>query len=167
MNELLSWSLERAREQTLSLVGDLTPDVACRQATAREHHAVWILGHLLLGDSYLLSLLGATELPPDFPGLLERYGPKSSPTTSVADYEPVGALADRLRSTGIQRLVAVRAMTPVELGGATPDAFLARAQPTIAHHLHALICHEGYHAGQLSAWRHNHGLGPVRWSFAP
>ena len=167
MNDLLPWALERARDQTLSLVGDLEPDQACRQATSGEHHAVWILGHLLLGDTYLLSLLGASELAPDFARLLERYGPKSSPTASSADYEPVTVLAERLHTTGIQRLAVVRGMTPTDLGGPTPDAFLARAQPTIAHHLHALVCHEGYHAGQLSAWRHNHGLGPVRWSFAP
>src|SRR5690348_3863449 len=130
MNELLSWALERARQQTLSLVADLDPDAACRQSTPREHHPVWILGHLLLGDTYLLSLLGPTELAPDFPRLLEQFGPRSLATSASTDYEPPETLAARLRATGIARAAAVRSMTPAELGGATPDSFLARAQPT-------------------------------------
>jgi hypothetical protein len=167
MNDLLIWSLAGARAQTLSLVADLDPATACRQSVPGEHHPVWILGHLLLGDTYLLSLLGAGDLSGDFPELLERYGLKASPTGSSADYPPVATLAARLRSTGERRLSALAAMTPADLARPTPDAFLARAQPTIGHHLQALVCHEGYHAGQLSAWRHARGLGAVRWAFAP
>ena len=50
MQDLLIWSLENARRQTLLLVADLPEEQMCRQSAAGENHPAWILGHLLLGD---------------------------------------------------------------------------------------------------------------------
>jgi hypothetical protein len=58
-------------------------------------------------------------------------------------------------------------MSVEDLARPLPDAFLARAQPTIGHHLQALLFHEGYHCGQVSAWRKRHGFAAVRWSMGP
>ncbi len=60
------------------------------------------------------------------------------------------------------RVARVSAMTARELTAPLADAFLGAAQPTMGHHLHSLVFHEGYHAGQLSAWRGAHGLAAVR-----
>jgi hypothetical protein len=54
-------------------------------------------------------------------------------------------------ATGRRRLDAIGRMTLVDLARPTPDDVLAQTQPTIGHHLQVLVCHEGYHGGQLSA----------------
>ena len=167
MKEMLVWALTRARQQTLTLAVDVPPDQACLQAVPGEQHAVWILGHLLLSDTYLLSLLGVENLSADFPSLLSRYGPGAAPLPSLDHYDPAPALVDRLESAGSRRLDALRRMTLDDLRRPNPDVVLAQTQPSIGHHLHALVCDEGYHAGQLAAWRRVHGFGPVRWAFAP
>jgi hypothetical protein len=167
MNDVLAWALQRAREQTLSLVMDIGPDQSGSQSVVGERHPLWVLGHLLLGDTYLLGLLGVEPLSGDFPDLLRKYGPASVPTPRLDAYDSMSNLVVGLSGAGARRVEAVRRMTPKELGEALPDPVLAQAQPTMAHHLHALVCHEGYHAGQLSAWRRAHGFPPTRWAFAP
>jgi hypothetical protein len=167
MIDLLVWALGNAREQTLTLVADIPQESACRQSVPGERHPVWILGHLLLGDVYLLTLLGADSLSDDFQTLMRRYGPGATPAPALDHYDAKPALVDRLAATGVRRLDVIRRLTLVDLSRTTPDATLARAQPTLGHHLQALVCHEGYHGGQLSAWRRAHGLGSTRWAFAP
>jgi DinB superfamily len=167
MNKPLVWALDHARQQTLGLVADLRPEQSCLQSLPGEHHATWILGHLLLGDIYLMVLLGADQLSEDFPALLGRYGPAAPPQPSPEHYDAPATLVERLTSIGSRRLQAIGRMTVAELEQSTPDPFLVQSQPTIAHHLQSLVCHEGYHAGQLAAWRRAHGLTPARWAFAP
>lgn len=161
----LAWALHRAREQTHRLASGFPPSQSADQATPGERHPEWILGHLCLGDAYLLSLLGS-ELPADFPVLLARYGPDSSPQTGPGTGRRFPALVERLGALGVRRHEALSRLTPADLGRALPDPVLARAQPTLGHHLHALLAHEGYHAGQLAAWRKGHGVPPVSWAFA-
>ena len=57
MAESLAWALNQAREQTLALVADVPPHAMQVQAAPDERHPAWILGHLLLADSYLIHLL--------------------------------------------------------------------------------------------------------------
>ena len=167
MNDPLAWALANARQQTLALVADIPPERMTEQSLPEERHPLWILGHLLLGDTYLLSLLGVESLSSDFDGLLRHYGPGAEPTSRLEEYDSKAILIDRLSASGTRRVDAVRRMTVADLGQGMPDPYLAQAQPTIAHHLLALVCHEGYHAGQLSVWRRTHGLQPARWVFAP
>jgi hypothetical protein len=166
MSEALAWALENARHQTLALVADLNDEQMCQQTTPGEHHPAWILGHLLLGDVYLLALLKVEDLPDDFPGLLQTYGPGATPTPTWERYPSKEFLTERLTASGSRRLAAVRAMTSAALKRPTPDPLLVTAQPTIGHHLHALVFHEGYHGGQLSSWRHAKRLPPIRWTLA-
>lgn len=166
MNDYLAWALDHARQHTLALVADI-PEAAIQGQTAPgERHPAWLLGHLLLADTYLLFLLGVQPLSDDFPHLLARYGPASAPVLDVVDGS-ARDLADRLRTTHTARVARVRAMTDQELARPLADALLARAQPTMGHHLQALVFHEGYHAGQLSSWRKAHGLTSVRWTLGP
>lgn len=167
MNVLLAWALQKARQQTLSLVEDLREEQMCFQSIAAENHPAWILGHLLLGDIYLLSLLEAQNLSEDFSDLLHKYGPGTTPTSSFGNYDSKFALVGRLTETGAQRLNAVQQMSSEAFARPTPDKILARAQPTLGHHLHALVFHEGHHSGQLASWRKRQGLSPVPGAFAP
>ncbi|MEK7725080.1 MAG: DinB family protein [Acidobacteriota bacterium] len=164
MKDLLIWSLEKARKQTLALVENLPENQMCNQSVAGENHPIWILGHLLLGDTYLLSMLKVQELSADFAGLLSKYGPNSKPSPTLEYYDSKHFLVDRLTETGFLRLDAVRQMK--NLDQPTPDETLARTQSTIGHHLQMLVFHEGHHCGQLSSWRKLQGLPAVKGIFA-
>ena len=159
--------MEHARAHVLALVADVPEERMCLQSVAGEHHANWTLGHLLLSDSYLLFLLGVRPLSDDFTILLRKFGPGAVASGSEGDYEAKSVVSARLAETGALRANAIRAMSDSDLAAPTPDAVLARTQPTIGQHLQALVFHEGYHAGQLSAWRKSHGFAAVRWVFAP
>jgi hypothetical protein len=163
----LSWALIQARKQTLSLVAGVPQSAACSQAFEGEHHPAWIVGHLLLADSYLLHLLGVEELGSDFSRLLTCFGPGATPTPEPGPYDSLDVLVARLRDTGEERVVAVHQLAAADYSRPLPDPVLARVQPTIGHHLNTLIYHEGYHGGQLAAWRRNHHLPPAPWTFAP
>jgi hypothetical protein len=113
-----------------------------------------------------LFLLGIEPLADDAPTLLEHFGRASAPAARP-DYYSKRQLIDRLRRTSVVRLARVVVMSDLELAQPMSDALLAQAQPTIGHHLHSLVFHEGYHSGQLSAWRKTHGLTAVRWTFGP
>ena len=164
MSEVLIWSLETARQQTLSLVDDLHDDQMCLQSVAGENHPAWILGHLLLGDIYLLSMLKVRELSADFSDLLSKYGPASNSILTLAHYDSKHFLVERLTETGLLRLEAIRNMK--NLDKATPDETLARTQPTIGHHLQILVFHEGHHCGGLASWRKAQRLSVVKGIFA-
>ncbi len=166
MSLYLAWALDRARAHTLALVTDIPADAMQHLATPGERHPAWLLGHLLLADSYLLHLLAVQPLPDDFSTLIERHGPASAPTAEAA-YDSKDALVARLTATNAARVAHVAAMSAADLAQALPDAHLAQAQPTIGHHLHALVFHEGYHSGQLSAWRKAHGLTATHWTPGP
>lgn len=167
MREQLAWALERAREQALALVDDVRPEDMCVQAVPGGRHPAWILGHLLLADTYLLFLLGTRELPSDFPALLRTCGPGAMPTSDAGVYDAKALLVRRLVETGALRVGVVRDMTTGAFERPLPDDVLARAQPTVGHHLQSQVFHEGYHNGQLSSWRKARGLTPGRWTFGP
>ena len=164
MSDLLIWSLENARRQTLNLVEDLRDEQMCLQSAARENPPAWILGHLLLGDKYLLSMLKVRELSADFADLLRKYGPASNPNSTFGHYDSKQFLVERLTETGLLRLDAVRKMK--NLDQPTPDETLARTQPTIGHHLQMLVFHEGHHCGGLASWRKAQKLSAVKGIFA-
>jgi hypothetical protein len=164
MSDLLIWSLENARKQTLSLVEDLREDQMCLQTAAGENHPAWVLGHLLLGDIYLLSMLKVRELSADFMDLLGKYGPNSNPNPMRENYHSKQVLVERLTETGFRRTGALRRMK--DFDQPTPDETLARTQPTIGHHLQILVFHEGHHCGQIAAWRRAQRLPAVKGIFA-
>ncbi len=166
MTNSFAWALHQARAQTLALVADLPADVARADPAAGEKRPAWILGHLLLADTYLLHLLTGEPLADDFSLLLERYGPASD-SRARGESDPLDRFIDRLRQTNEARVARVSMMTEQDLAAPLADAFLARAQPTMGHHLQSLMFHEGYHAGQLSAWRTAYGCAAVRWTMGP
>ena len=166
MTHSLAWALHHARQQTLALVADVPDEVAHERSTPGVKPPAWFLGHLLLADTYLLHLLSGEPLTGDFAVLLERYGPASESRPS-GEHHPLALFVARLRQTNAARVGRVAAMTEQDLATPLRDSVLARAQPTIGHHLQSLVFHEGYHAGQLSAWRTAHGLAAVRWTMGP
>lgn len=114
MSDLLIWSLENARKQTLSLVEDLRDEQMCLQTSVKENHPAWILGHLLLSDIYLLSMLKSSVLSADFMDLLGKYGPHSNPNSISENYESKQFLVERLTETGLLRTDAIRQMNTLD-----------------------------------------------------
>ena len=163
MIETLDWSLRMVREQTLREMTDIPFETFHLQEYPGEAHPAWILGHLLLADIYLLHLLDGRALSPDFSDLLCAHGPGSTPGQDSAVYLPAPDFIQRLQDTGRQRSMAISTMAPDGLQRPMPDANLAATQPTLGHHLHAQVFHEGHHQGQLAAWRRLHGFGPGHW----
>src|SRR5262245_21793220 len=129
MNDYLAFALSRARAHTLSLVADIPPEAIQIQSNPLERNPVWLLGHLLLADVYLLSLLGAEPISDDFQLLLAHYGPSSAPTSETPHHSK-RQLVDRLTRTNGSRLTRIQKMVDSELARAMPDVFLAEAQPT-------------------------------------
>jgi uncharacterized damage-inducible protein DinB len=166
MGDYLAWALDRAREHTLALVADVPPEAMRLQVAAGERHPAWLLGHLLLADTYLLSLLTAEPPGEEFQSLLEHYGPASAPVAQ-APYDSKNQLIDGLSRANAVRVARVQAMADRDLARPMTDTLLARVQPTIGHHLQSLVFHEGYHSGQLSSWRKTHGFAAVHWTFGP
>ncbi|HMS42344.1 MAG TPA: DinB family protein [Pyrinomonadaceae bacterium] len=164
MNEVLIWSLQQARKQTFALVEDLRDEQMCLQTFAKENHPAWILGHLLLGDIYLLSMLKSSELSADFMELLSKFGPNSNPNSNSKNYGSKDFLVKRLTETNLLRTNAIRKIK--NLDKPTPDVTLAQTQPTIGHHLQMLVFHEGHHCGQIAAWRKAQKLSAVKGIFA-
>ena len=164
MSDLLIWSLENARRQTLNLVEDLRDEQMRLQSAAGENPPAWILGHLLLGDVYLLSMLKARELSADFMELLEKYGPNSNPNLPNANYDSKDFLVESLTETNLHRTNAIRQLK--NLDAPTPDETLVKIQPTIGHHLQTLVFHEGHHCGNIAVWRKANKLPAVKGIFA-
>jgi uncharacterized damage-inducible protein DinB len=168
VSDHIAWALRRAREQTFALMADVPAAAMQRQFVPGERHPAWLLGHLLLADSYLLFLLDARPLPDDFPQLIAQYGPASAPAPEgEAQAHSKDELVGRLSATDAARVARVLTMSDEALARPLADAHLAQAQPTIGHHLMGLVFHEGYHGGQLAAWRKAHGFAPTRWTSGP
>ena len=146
------------------MVEDLRDEQMFLQSAAGENPPAWILGHLLLGDVYLLSMLKVREFSADFADLLSKYGPNSNPVLTRRNYDSKQFLVERLTETGLLRTGAVRNMK--NLDQPTPDETLVRTQPTIGHHLQMLVFHEGHHCGQISSWRKAQRLSAVKGIFA-
>ena len=163
MSATIGWALRRARDQTLRLAAEI-PDNGDSAPAGQDPR--WLLGHLVLADTYLLHLLDGSALPDRFPRLLATYGPERF-RDPAARLGAIAELLADLTETGHRRDTLIAAMTGPDFDRAMPDPVLAGSQPTIGHHLQALVCHEGYHAGQLSSWRRRLELAPVRWTFAP
>lgn len=119
------------------------------------------MGHLLLADNYLLSLLKVRELSADFADLLSEYGPDSN--SALGNFDTKKFLVENLRQTNSLRLDAIRKMQNFDQ--LMPDETLRRTQPTIGHHLQMLIYHEGHHGGNIASWRKAQKLSAVKGIF--
>jgi uncharacterized damage-inducible protein DinB len=153
MNDLLVWSLSKAREQTLNLVADLDDEQMCQQMVVGENHPAWTLGHLFLGDCMLLSLFKIPGIPKMPEGWREVYAPGNAPSADKSLYHPKVELIERLIETGKVRNQVISELTFEDLSRPTPDPNFAIVQPTLGHILHYLLFHEGNHGGQLAMWR--------------
>lgn len=158
MNDLLVWSLGKAREQTLNLVTDLDEELMCQQSVIGENHPAWTLGHLFLGDCMVFTLLQVPNAPKMPESWWETYAPGNAPVGDKNRYHSKKELIEKLIESDKVRKLAISKLTSEDLSRPTPDPRFAATQPTVGHLLHYLLFHEGNHGGQLAAWRKSRNL---------
>lgn len=158
MNDLLVWSLGKARQQTLNLVADLTEAQMYQQSVPGENHPAWTLGHLLMADYFIFLLLKIPNTPQMTENLWNTYGPGHTPPLEREKYLPKEQLVEQLIEGDRIRRQFIQEMTSADLAQPTPEPRIAASQPTLGHFLHYMLFHEGNHGGQLAAWRKTQGL---------
>ena len=168
MQQLLIDNLRIGFQANLAYGEKLAAGVEAKDMTLQPvpgvNHPAWILRHLSAYHPVLLGLL-AGETPED--PKTHRFGMQSSPVADPAEYGPwdevvseyvtggtaILASLDLLGSDDAHLSVLMRKM-PVERW--------QQKFPMVGSVLgYLLIHHEGYHLGQLSAWRRFRGLASV------
>ncbi|MGC8625847.1 MAG: DinB family protein [Phycisphaerae bacterium] len=149
------------RNATLKLVADLTDDQMTLQPAPKTNHPAWVLGHLLLSEGTCLALLGGTAPILDA-NWKEIYGSGSTPVADKSKYKPQKFYLDHLADVREQIITRLKTIKPEDLAKPHPDPTRRQRFPTIGHTIFMYgTWHEGYHAGQLSAWRRVLGLPAV------
>lgn len=148
--------------QKLAAAVDAADMVA--QPAAGVNHPAWILRHLSAYHPVLLDLL-AGDTPED--PKTHRFGMESSPIADAAEYGPWDAVVGDYLDGGAKVLAAVEALAGDDQAHATltrpmPVPRWAEKFPQVGSIMsYLLIHHEGFHLGQLSAWRRVRGLPGV------
>ncbi len=161
MLEAFIGTITHTRNATLKLVADLTDDQLTIQPAPKMNHPAWVLGHLLMVEANFLSLLGGTA-PALEANWKEIYGGGSVPVADKTRYKPKQFYLDQLAQIRSQIIEKLKAVKPEQLAQPHPDPARRDRFPTIGHTVFMYgTWHEGYHAGQLSAWRRVQGLPPA------
>ncbi len=161
MLEAFIGTITLTRNATLKLVADLTDDQLTIQPAPKMNHPAWVLGHLLMVEANFLSLLGGTA-PALEANWKEIYGGGSVPVADKTRYKPKQFYLDQLAQIRSQIIEKLKAVKPEQLAQPHPDPARRDRFPTIGHTVFMYgTWHEGYHAGQLSAWRRVQGLPPA------
>jgi hypothetical protein len=149
------------RNATLKLVADLTDDQMTLQPAPKTNHPAWVLGHLLLSEGTCLTLLGGTA-PALEVNWKEIYGSGSTPVADKSRYKSKKFYLDHLAALRAQIIERLKTIRPEDLAKPHPDPARRERFPTVGHTIFMYgTWHEGYHAGQLSAWRRVQGLPAV------
>jgi hypothetical protein len=133
-------------------VADVADDQMCLRPAGSPGHPTWQLGHLCFVRA---SLLRAFRILPDMPKQwIELFQRGSKPTTDAADYPDKQTLLSTLTSLHQRLLSTIEALSEEALEKPNPVEFLRGSAPTIRMLLTLLLTtHDGYHIGQLAAWR--------------
>jgi len=148
---LRAWSHQR--EYAERLTADLTPDLVFRvpPGGALMNNPAWVLCHLSVYSPVLVGMLtgGSPEDP-----LEHRYGRKSAPTLSPADYPGWSALRGHYLDSHELVVPALRGAPPEVLEAPpTIERFRSRWPRLRDVVVHLMVHHESVHLGQISAWR--------------
>ncbi len=151
-------SLDLARRRTMALVADLTDAQLTAQPEGWDNHPAWTLGHLFLLDAYLADFLTPDDAPPLDERWIAVYGPNSMPVADANRYMTKAELLERLDTVRAVVIGAIAALPDEALMDDLPDDAPGPDLPSYHHLILHTLWHEGYHAGQLAAWRRAMGL---------
>jgi hypothetical protein len=141
-------------------VADVPAEQMCARPTGAPGHPAWQLGHLSFVRASLLRAFGP---PPEFPNeWTDLFRTGSRPTTDPTGYPAKEALLGKLKSLNEQVLAVVSSLPEQALDGPNPVESLRGRLPTVRMLVALLLTtHDGYHVGQLAAWRGAMKLRPI------
>lgn len=143
------------------LVGDLTAEQMCQQASGVVNHPAWSLGHLAGASAMLLKTLGHDATLPE--GWDDVFKTGGIPSGDASIFPSKDELIAALESLHERVAAAVETVAPATLAAPHPHEGMRKYFPTVGDMVVFLMTsHEMDHLGQLAAWRRAMGLGPAK-----
>lgn len=156
--EFIQNGLDSSKQFACMLLDDMreTPFV---EPTPGGNHPLWILGHLAIGESFLLDecLQGK---PNRFPELTERFGPGSTPDTDPANYPTYDELRPKFDEIRVASLAYLEQLTEDDLDKPTHKSEVPFFS-TVGNCYLAMIMHVMNHSGTVTAARRAAGKPPL------
>jgi len=122
-------NLEFTRVYLHRLVDDLPDDDLASRTEGVANHPAWTLGHLAVGWSAALSLVGRDPMIPE--GWSDLFGPGSEPRDDRSAYPPKAELVDVLDRQQAALVDGLASLTPERASEQTPIDFLRDVFPTV------------------------------------
>ncbi len=160
ISQLAIEQLNGSRRFVLGLIETLTDEqLIVRAAGSTGNHALWVMGHLALGeDRFVSSFHGVDEVLPQEHRDLFDVG--TTPKANADDYPSRGELLRRLDTMRARTIDWVAAMNSDSLWQPSPES-LAHVAPNAISAAYTLANHDFLHAGQLATIRASLGMKPL------
>ena len=144
------------------LTNDLTDEQFTLQPSGVNHPA-WILGHLCCARIWLTDALKLPDVKGwDGAAWLEKFNRGSKIVPERGSYPTKAELLATLEQVHQEVETAVLAMSDADLAQPLKDERIRAIFPNVGSMLTGLMTmHEGFHMGQLSAWRRAMGMKPL------
>ena len=151
----LNWT----RQCTEDIIKGFPENKLTFQTNETDTHVLWTLGHLILSDRWILSMVGGGEY--EVPESYEKlFGFQSKAVASADAYPPIAELRRHFDESR-RRLVAwLEQVDDDQLKKAVDDGGMGFAK-TALDALSKQMWHEGWHAGQIAPLRRALGLKPA------
>jgi uncharacterized damage-inducible protein DinB len=158
--EAASYALEFSARMIDMYFADLTPAELLHRPTAAANCPAWTLGHLILSERWMASMVGASEstLPP-LPEGFERRFSRADNAPAADDYGDTSTLLPLFHAHRRALVAAVKA-APVEKL-AEPQANRMNLFSTVGEAILFNALHQTMHAGQVTITRRALGRPPV------
>lgn len=159
--ETLLFPLHVHAEKGRTLVEDLSAEQMIAQPGSPAeglavNHPAWLLAHL---NCYLPVAAGLLDGKTPEDPKNHRYGMNSAPVADAAEYPDKAELLAAWNAGHARIADLLQGASDAAIAREMPVERWREKFPTVGHVLgYLLIHHEGFHLGQLSAWRRVSGL---------
>jgi hypothetical protein len=142
----------------MKMIDDVPADKLTFQAEGAKNHALWTLGHLATGYQWFGPFIGAKKpaLPESYNGL---FGYGSRPTTDASAYPSIAEVRKHHLACFKAVMDAANKLDDATLSN--PPVGETTMVTSMIDGLIKTAWHEGWHQGQLAAWRTAAGLKPA------
>ena len=159
--DFIKLSLENSKGWSMGLIDDMK-DAPLAQPTANGgNHPLWILGHIVLGESNLLDgfILGKETR---FPELVDLFEMGTTPHADASVYPTMDELFGKFEEIRTATLAHLDTLTDADLDKKShaPEQFGATFG-TVGACFAAMSGHMSFHAGQVADARRAAGRKPL------
>lgn len=150
--ELAAHQLERGIDWLKWTLADFSDAEMFRRPVPAANHALWQLGHLVVGEAMMVNQLrpGTHTLPAGLDGKFSKeQASKDDPASFGVKKEELLALLESVRKGTVG---FVRSLQPEDLAKPAPEKMRDYA-PTVADVLTILLSHVHMHMGQMQVIR--------------